>query len=156
MIIKNGRPLPESLSIPASLSGRLYLAGTCDLYDREIRLFNQAFIAVEKALILHPSPDPGIYANVIFTDNDTISIQEFANSNVFGRFLPLIIYNMHTIRRYDLSDAQFVAIALEELAHCLWAINDENAVNDKVMDIFRLIWPSVQKTDVYSPNSTEE
>ena len=154
MDLVNGIIPSRSPSVPRSISKRLTLTTTCTFTPREIHLFSLAFRALEIGLLQTPSLHPDLYATVIFTDKDTVEIK--TDSEHLGNWVPIIIYSMHRIRSKRYSDAQFMAITLEELCHCFWAIRDEKAVQDKVMELLHLMLPNVQKSDVYNPNWTPD
>lgn len=150
MQLENAIATSPAPSVPERLKDRLVLSTTCAFTKHEYELFSIAFSALDKALQSSPSPSLGIHAWVIFTDTDTVSICDPPEDRALGRYLSIITYNLQRIRAAKYNDIQFLTVALEELCHCFWCIRDELAVEDKVLELMHLIFPALQKSDLYN------
>lgn len=136
--------------IPERLKNRLFPITTCILRQGEISAFTLAFHALDLALASDPSVPSGLWANVLFVDRDSVTLN--LDPGILGNHLPLVIYPLHRWRERELDSVHMMACALEELCHHFWSIRDETLVKDKVIELIQLVFPKIERSDIFVPN----
>lgn len=141
-------------AMPNSLKNRVSFRTTCVLYENEIIAFNDALQALAVAI----ESDDQIFAEdsvtVILCDRDSVAF-DFDDPEILGNHINLIFCFLHRWRIRSLNILQMTTCMLEEFCHHFWAIRDEIRVKYKVLEVIQHIHPSVQLSDVYSPNWLE-
>ena len=147
MKLENAIPFVNCPVLPNVLHGKLFLSTTCDITPHECELFWVAFQLAGKALVDSPLPDDQLFATAIITDQDKITLN--IEPNDLGNAARLMVYPIHRWRNLHLSDYQILTCILEEIAHCLWLIVDEEQVKYKVLELARLYDPNIRLEDLY-------
>lgn len=152
MLLSNG--LIDSLDVryPENLSPYIHWCGTCQPTEIESDSILTALIALSHEIKRDP-PRCGLTAvNVILLDREVLELSLSDKPSEMGLISRLIILPLHRWRQRELSLSGMITAVLEEFSHVWYSIDDELLVEQKVLECFRHLVPTVQLADIYNPN----
>ncbi|MBC5688235.1 hypothetical protein H8S37_04735 [Mediterraneibacter sp. NSJ-55] len=137
IVIKNQIQIP-SVSVMPGFGSKINLSSNTTVTARECKLFEIALHMVCK-LYQHEKRNLSEFPkmNILFTYDFTFEFQNNSATNL-GLYMNLIIYSMQNIRNNIITELNYLAIYIEELCHCVWHIDDELIVKNKVIEVFKL------------------
>lgn len=135
--------------LPSYFNGRIAVSTTCRFTPMESMAIEKAFSMTAEVAKTDMVPIRQIEGlNAIFVKEDSFSF--VIDSNHCGNEVRFVLYPVHRWREKNYNDIQIMTCVVEELAHAIWLIHDEDAVKNKVVEIFRTVYPNISKNDLYN------
>lgn len=129
-----GSPGP---TIPIELSDKIVIRATYPLTEHEAFLFTVALNGIVMQL-KKEHLEVGNFRRVfvLCTKDGEFT---FIDNEGMGYYMPLIVLNLGNLRTGNWSDVHILATFVEEFCHHFWAIDDEEIVKHKVLEILNSI-----------------
>jgi len=145
-------PIP---AIDERLKGKLILATTTLIPEMIGKLMEQSFWAVAEQL-----QEEGKLKNIskvycIITPDGDFTIKR-AEKRLAYYISNIVVYPVRIWLNERYEDILVLTCIIEELCHCFWGIDDEVAVNYKVLEVMKRIKADVVMSDLYNLNWMEE
>lgn len=124
-------------NVPFELREKVIIRATCCLTDHEAFLFTTAL----NGIVLQMRKENFNLVNfrqvfVLCTKNGEFT---FVDREGMGYYMPMIVLNLENWRNGSWSDTHILATYVEEFCHHFWAIDDEEIVKHKVLEVLNII-----------------
>jgi len=140
--------LVSPVIVPEILTAKLYIFQTYKLNENEILLLNHAIMALHNRFIIENKTDL-MRVNLIFTETGQVTMS--MNQDQLGSHVCMCIYAVGVWRQKGYDDRNVLTILLEELCHHFWAIEDEDLVTFKVLEVMQTLNPTIPMNLLYRP-----